>query len=256
MTDYLIDEKQIGGYMVYPCFLMEMDLSCFDKLVYVLLLNRYRLSLQPKNRKRFSDINGRVFIVYPVASLAADLGKSESTIKNALRSLRRKKLIESFQMGMNEPNRIYIKIPSLPADTDDKGQTENYPSGQAENYLSGGVKNCLSGGVKNCLSEGQETVYPGVKKLPTIKSNTNKNDNEKGMKGNKPKTSIISIKGDDDILFRSFFLPLTKAEYSKLEELYPNDADSIYRAAHNRARDSGEVQGFDFILKIAEEMIK
>ena len=245
MSDYLMEEEQIGSYMAYPRFLMDMDLGCFEKLVYVFLLNRFRLSLKPENRKRFTDVNDHIFIIYPISHLARDLGKCESTIKKSMRSLRESGLIETVQQGMNEPNRIYIKIPKRPANTDDDGETDFYPSGQTEK--------CLSGGVKNCLSGNQKAVCPEVKKLSANINDINTKDYKKEMEG-KDASPISNDKYGDDPFIPSYYLPISNSEYSVLEELYPDRANEFYRYAQKLARDSHAVKNFNFVLEIAEKL--
>lgn len=245
MTDYLMEEEQIGGYMAYPRFLMDMDLGCFEKLVYVLLLNRFRLSLKPENRKRFSDVNGRIFIIYPISHLARDLGKCESTIKKSMRSLRKSGLIETVQQGMNEPNRIYVKIPIPPAITDEDGQTDFYPSGQTE-Y-------CLSGGVKNCLPKDQKAVLPKVRKLSANINDINTNDYRNGTEGKEP-APVINDKYSDESFIPSYYLPISNSEYSMLVKLYSDRAIEIYRFAQKMARDSRTVKDFNFVLEIAKKL--
>ena len=46
LTEYLTAESQIVPYMAFPRFLLEMDLPETAKIIYVLLLDRARMSLR------------------------------------------------------------------------------------------------------------------------------------------------------------------------------------------------------------------
>ena len=80
-----------------------------------------------KNRG-WEDEQGRVFIYYTIADLAKVSGKSEMTIKNALKTLEQHRLIYRHRQGAGMPNRIYVKV-----------QTDNCPMEETENCLSGGT---------------------------------------------------------------------------------------------------------------------
>ena len=106
MTVKLRKDSQIPAYMAYPRFLLTMDISETAKLVYVLLLDRARLSMKNEG---WEDEQGHVFIYYTIADLASASGKSEMTVKN---------LISRKRQGAGLPSKIYVKV-----------QTENCPTG-------------------------------------------------------------------------------------------------------------------------------
>ena len=125
MTQFLTCNSYIPPYMAYPRFLMNVDISETAKLVYILLLDRARLSM--KNRE-WQDESGWVFVLYTIPSLARDIGKGETTVKKALNQLVKQGLILKQSLGPGQPNKIYVKI-----------QAENSPTGQAEKRLTGGA---------------------------------------------------------------------------------------------------------------------
>lgn len=125
MTQFLKYDSYFPPYMAYPRFLLKVDISETAKLVYMLLLDRARLSM--KNRD-WKDESGRVFVLYTIPNLAKDIGKSETTVKKALNQLAKQGLIRKQSLGPGQPNKIYVKI-----------QTENSPTGQAEKRLTGGA---------------------------------------------------------------------------------------------------------------------
>ena len=115
MAVNLHKDSQIPAYMAYPRFLLTMDISETAKLIYVLLLDRARLSMKNEG---WEDEQGHVFIYYTIADLASASGKSEMTVKNALAVLEQKNLISRKRQGAGLPSKIYVKV-----------QTENCPTG-------------------------------------------------------------------------------------------------------------------------------
>ena len=125
MTQFLSCDSHLPPYMAYPRFLLELSISETAKLVYMLLLDRARLSM--KNRD-WQDASGRVFVLYTIPNLAKDIGKGETTVKKALNQLVQQELICKQSLGPGQPNKIYVKI-----------QAENKPTGKAEKYPTGGA---------------------------------------------------------------------------------------------------------------------
>ena len=116
-------DSYLPPYMAYPKFLLKLNISETAKLVYMLLLDRARLSMK---NKEWQDEQGRVFVLYTIPNLAKDIGKGETTVKKALNQLLKQGLILKQSLGPGQPNKIYVKI-----------QTENSPTGQAEKRLTG-----------------------------------------------------------------------------------------------------------------------
>ena len=115
MTHLLRKNSPIPAYMAYPRFLLTMDIGETAKLIYVLLLDRARLSMKNDG---WEDEQGYVFIYYTIADLAKSSGKSEMTVKNALAVLERQGLISRKRQGAGLPSKIYVQV-----------QTETCPTG-------------------------------------------------------------------------------------------------------------------------------
>ena len=107
MTVNLRKDSQIPSYMAYPRFLLTAGLSETAKLVYVLLLDRARLSMKNEG---WEDENGHVFIHYTVGALAEATGKCEMTIKDCLNKLELHGLIYRQRQGAGKPNKIYVRV--------------------------------------------------------------------------------------------------------------------------------------------------
>ena len=116
MMKQLSKTSQLPPYLAYPRFLLRMDISETAKLIYVLLLDRARLSMKNDG---WEDERGHVFIYYTIESLVEDCGKSQMTVKNALAVLEQQGLIFRKRHGAGKANQIYVKV-----------QTENCPTGQ------------------------------------------------------------------------------------------------------------------------------
>ena len=125
MTQFLQTGSLLPRFYVYPQFLLTMDLSETTKMIYMLLLDRARLSMQ---KDGWQDDQGRVFIHYTIKSLAATIHMSEMTVKNALKALEQQGLIYRQRQGVGFPSRIYVKV-----------QTDSCPIEATENCLPRGT---------------------------------------------------------------------------------------------------------------------
>ena len=157
MTRYLTDEAQITPYMVFPKFLLDMDLSATAKLLYMLLLDRSRLSMRNDG---WQDESGHVFVIYTISSLAEDLHKSEMTVKNGLKALEEADLIKRKHQGQGNPNRIFVKAPV-----------------QTDSFLS-------SWQTEICPPDGKNTVPPADRKLSANKNYVSKTISKRNAGGN------------------------------------------------------------------------
>ena len=125
MTQFLQRDSPIPRFFAYPKFLLALDLSETAKMIYMLLLDRAKLSMQ---KEGWQDEQGRVFIHYTIQSLAKVIRKSEMTVKNALKTLEQQGLIYRQRQGAGMPSKIFVKV-----------QTENCPARGIEICLTGGT---------------------------------------------------------------------------------------------------------------------
>ena len=134
----LSKETRLPPYMAYPRFLLKIDLSETARLIYILLLDRARLSL----KNDWVDEQGKAYVFYTIRELAEDCHKSEMTVKNALTDLQSHGLIRRQRQGNRTANKIYVRVPV--------GQT------------------------KNCPPDGQNSVPPTDRKLSRNNNKSNK----------------------------------------------------------------------------------
>ena len=135
MSQFLTTNSKLPSYMVFPRFLLNCDLSETTKILYMILLDRTRLSI--KNRG-WSNNQGHVYIHFTISELADTLSKSEMTIKNSLSALEKADLIYRQRQGIGLPNKIYVKFPDEVFSSADRNtflrQKDNFPSdGQKTN---------------------------------------------------------------------------------------------------------------------------
>lgn len=112
----LSKETRLPPYMAYPRFLLNTDLSETARLIYILLLDRARLSL----KNDWVDEQGKAYVFYTIRELAEDCHRGEMTVKNALADLQSLGLIRRQRQGSRTANKIYVRVPV--------GQTKNCPS--------------------------------------------------------------------------------------------------------------------------------
>ena len=126
--------------MMFPRFLLDMEINETAKMLYIILLDRARLS---QKNEGWSDTDGHVFIYFTIEALAEVLHKNQMTVKTALAVLEKQELIFRKRQGPGQPNRIYVKLPKETIHYTDRflslRQTENCPiasQGLSAGYLS------------------------------------------------------------------------------------------------------------------------
>ena len=107
-TKYIYSDTQISDYMVFPRFLLNLPINGTTMLVYIILLDRSRLSCRDPV---WFDPQGRVFVRFTVKDLAKRLEKGMTVIKKSLISLEKHGLIRREHQGIGKPNRIYVLLP-------------------------------------------------------------------------------------------------------------------------------------------------
>lgn len=152
MNQYITTNTEMPNYMQFPKFLLDMEINETAKLLYMVLLDRARLSMINQG---WQDAYGRVFMVYPIEDLAARLHKCPMTIKTALTALQNEGLIVRKRQGVGRANLIYVKLP----ETVQAGLSKNLVESDCrQQTVPASNENCPSGETENCPSEGQKSV--------------------------------------------------------------------------------------------------
>ena len=107
ISNYLKPNMPLPQYLPYARFLLDTDLSHTAKLLYTLLLDRATLS----QKNHWIDAQGRIYVVYPLSSLAKDLGCSISSITRSFTELENAQLAERVRSSFSKPRRILLKVP-------------------------------------------------------------------------------------------------------------------------------------------------
>ena len=145
-TDYFKPNTRLSNFIPVPRFILREDLTASAKLVYGLMVARTMLSQKEENRQEWTDEAENVFIQYAIPNLAEDARMGETTVKNALRELKKRGFAETRRTGFNRPNRIYVKYDGedaakgmkagqiSPVRTDDNGPTEGQKAHQLDGW--------------------------------------------------------------------------------------------------------------------------
>ena len=115
-TVFLTRDARLDSYISIPRAVLELPLSSTELLLYALLLDRARLS---QREARWADQQGRVFLFYPLSALAADLGRTEMTVKRGLNRLEALGLLYRSRQGACRANKLYVKVPAPQAGVED-----------------------------------------------------------------------------------------------------------------------------------------
>lgn len=163
-------------------FMVTGDYSINAKMLYGLLTNRTMLS----QKNGWASEDGYVYIIYTIKQMADDLGRSERTVKSALRELENAGLLTRVHQGANKANKLFLKIP-------DGVQVSSRPEGNI------------------CPMDVQDSSPCKGQKLPT--SNTDTKYREQS------KTERVESTRRRYGEFQNVFL--LSEEYSRLEAAYP-----------------------------------
>ncbi|SEA18601.1 Replication initiator protein A (RepA) N-terminus [Oribacterium sp. KHPX15] len=103
------EEAEKYSFIRIPKFLMTgeffSDLSSPSKIMYGLMIDKMGASLKNK----WLDEEGRVYIVYPVTEIQADMNISKRKTLDCLSELEAVGLIEKRKRGGGLPSIIYVK---------------------------------------------------------------------------------------------------------------------------------------------------
>lgn len=104
MSKYMYEHTKMPPYLPMPRFLLNCPISNTAKMLYIRLLGKAQLS----QKNRWLDGQGRVYFIYPIHQMSADMNKSTTTIKEAMKELVKAQLLEKIPEGRGRPNRLYI----------------------------------------------------------------------------------------------------------------------------------------------------
>ena len=230
---FLTVNTEMPNYMQFPKFLLDMDINETAKLVYMVLLDRARLSMVNKG---WQDEYGRVYMVYPIENLAARLHKCPMTIKTALAGLQKVGLIVRKRQGVGRANLIYVELPEAvqagsagnPTETDYRQQT-----------VRESRENCPSGETEICPSQGQDHVD-----LADREPSGNKNEQLKTTHQKEEINNTCKAYGRYGNVY------LSDEAYRQLHQEYPSIDEIIDRLSEEMAMYGRTYQNYEAAIRM------
>lgn len=161
--DYMRPQVARGyRYLSVPKELLEnpafSGLDYGAVILYAKMLERASLSAQHKDK--FTDKNGRLFIIYTVEQMEKDIQRSHPTVIKFTKQLAEIGLIEKVKQGQGKPARIYIK---------------DFTSGNNGAQESPDISLCKSENLTSCSKENE---LLDVKNLSSIELNNKELENK------------------------------------------------------------------------------
>lgn len=103
-TEFMTADTNLPPCLPLPGAMLGLPVSSTAKVMYARLLGEiYTAGTE--------DINGILFVQFPIVELAAALWRSAQTCKRTLRELEDAGLLLRVRREIGAPNRIYVLIP-------------------------------------------------------------------------------------------------------------------------------------------------
>lgn len=151
-------ESQKYSFYLIPRLLI--DSKYFDsidygaKILYSLILSR--ASLSAKNMDKFSDGEGKLFVIYTVEQIMQDMRCSKPTAIKMLKQLDNIGLVEKKRQGLSKPTIIYIKDFASIDDKIEKDNKSRLP--QEVKDIDFKKSNIFTSESKKCLPQEVNTI--------------------------------------------------------------------------------------------------
>ena len=106
-TDYITNTPTLPPHLVYPRFLLGMNIRLTAKEVYAIMLDMTLNSEAVQTDKR-----GRRYLAFYNKTIAEIIDRTPSTVAQSLRELEDAGLVEKKLIALHTPYHIYIKLPA------------------------------------------------------------------------------------------------------------------------------------------------
>ena len=100
-------DTEISSYLIFPRFLISMDLSNDAKILYALLLDRAGIS----KKKGYIETDGTIRLYFTVEDAKAKLRRSRKVTTRAFHELESCGLIFRRKQGLGRPAIITLNLP-------------------------------------------------------------------------------------------------------------------------------------------------
>lgn len=102
--EFMTADTLLPPSMPLPKAMLQLSVSSTAKVMYARMLDAILTDGTP-------DINGILFICFPITELSAVLSRSPMTVKRSLKELEEAGLILRVHQGIGKINKIYVLIP-------------------------------------------------------------------------------------------------------------------------------------------------
>lgn len=95
-------------FFMFPKWVQMLNVSSNTKIVYVMILDRFKMSKDNK----WKDEVGNPYCIYKIEKLERITFLSKQTVINSINELKDMGLLVTHKKGFNKPNKIYVIEPS------------------------------------------------------------------------------------------------------------------------------------------------
>ena len=107
-TDYITSAPALPPHLIYPRFLLGLNVRLTAKEVYAIMLDMSLHSDMVQTDKR-----GRRYLAFYNKTIAEIIDRTPSTVAQALRELEDAGLVEKKLIALHTPYHIYVKLPIM-----------------------------------------------------------------------------------------------------------------------------------------------
>lgn len=213
-TDYYQEYRFIKTPAILISSKLYQNLSLGAKMLYSILADRQSLSL--KNKDKYTDENGKIFLIYTVNSLEEILHLSRKTVIKYKKELIEFELLFERRMGQGLANRIYILKPNYQELAKNTRSVKN-PLQEVENIHFKKWKNSTLRSGNNTLLE-VENLHPNYTNI----NHTDSIYTNSISQSEKIDSDVIDYKKYKDLIYRNLNYEILKLSLSKTEMEYLN----------------------------------
>lgn len=105
-VEFMTADTLLPPSMPLPKAIIRLPVSSTAKIMYARMLDAVMTD-------GLEDVNGILFIRFPIMELSDVLSKSHMTVKRSLKELEEAGLIMRVRQGIGKPNKIYVLIPRM-----------------------------------------------------------------------------------------------------------------------------------------------
>ena len=105
-TDYITSDTPLPSHLIFPRFLLGVNVRFTAKEVYAIMLDMTLHSEQVQ-----TDKHGRRYLAFFNKTVAEIIDRTPSTVAQALRELEDVGLVEKKLIALHVPYHVYIKLP-------------------------------------------------------------------------------------------------------------------------------------------------